>query len=286
MISVAQPTPWNVSPPETGLHLAALWRSCFLALPIWEGGGTRIHNYSPCATQGITHDMLWDQSTQFRGVGDNLRSNGDTSSGEIITIPATNVRRINPYQGTLVALLLRDDAASMMSLYFSDGTGSTYNGYGSGSGDLIEVHLGADATDGLGFFFQWGTGSTQLQAASTSPATDEWHTLIGTWHWQNGVAAFANGVLLQRDATSFTPDATKSVTNCWIGRPGDSTSIRRWDGFHACVLAFDRELTALEIALLSKYPYILFEYEPFFPTGIGAAAVGGVPVLRRRIEGY
>jgi len=174
-------------------------------------------------------------------------------SGQALDFDGTNDHithglQLPKQRGTIAHWLKPDQLRYQVAVYESDGTtATTYNGFGH-VGDILEIHTSID-TDEWICLYQDGTNTTgQVRLATTADiVAGQWAHVVVTWNRSGNIILYINGI--ERDsadmsAKSFT---SKTATVKQIGRTGDGTEARHWDGAIDEVRIYNRALSADEV---------------------------------------
>jgi predicted amidohydrolase len=155
-------------------------------------------------------------------------------------------------EGTLTHWVKADQLKSMIPYYEGDGTTNAHNGF-SGT-DILEIHTGLyDSTaDSWYSFFQDGTAQSSCVTAGT-PVTDQWVHIAMSWNTSGYMKMYINGTQIGSSIDMTTESFEgRDATVHFIGRPGDASAGRHWDGCIDDVRIYDRQITDIEIEEIYK----------------------------------
>jgi hypothetical protein len=129
--------------------------------------------------------------------------------------------------GTISHWIKPDAVRDMMTLYESDGTSANYNGLGLAA-DLLECHLGIDGS-AYGLLYQDGNNVVARPKGGT-PAVGTWAHVAATWDRNGYTYMYVNGAKVDSVNMSSLSFTSKTPTVMQVGRVGDATDNRHWDG--------------------------------------------------------
>lgn len=151
-------------------------------------------------------------------------------------------------EGTIAAWLKPDQIRFMMAVYESSCNNSNCDGGGSGS-SVVEIELGVDdAPDTWWFQYQDGNGSdgTRYRIFGEGPdaIAGEWAHVVATWNYTGDMELYVNGE--RASSTDISGQSFAGLTSQYrfLGRVGDHTSSRSWDGDMDDIRIYDEQLSA------------------------------------------
>lgn len=164
-------------------------------------------------------------------------------------------------QGTISHWLKPDQIRQMVAYYESDGTDSDHDGFGSG-GAALEIHTSILA----GFWsFGYQDGSSAMLIAgstTTTPAVGQWALVTVTWNRSGNILFYVNGNLEGTTSMTGTTFGNRTATVHQMGRVGNGSATRYWDGAMDDVRVYDRAVSAAEVKAL---------YDSYSPTQVQLA---------------
>jgi len=152
-------------------------------------------------------------------------------------------------QGTIMHWVKpRSVDRQVMIYYESDGTtGGTYNGFGSGN-DILEIHTAIRGDVKYAAVYQDGTGATGfIEIKGGTAIIGQYQHVAMTWDRSENLSLFVDGVRVNSTDISGLTFTDNTPTEHFIGRPGDGTANRHWNGTIDEVLVFNRTLTEAQI---------------------------------------
>jgi len=225
-----------------GRSVHPLWSGCVLCLPMWEGMGDIVYDYSGHDNYGTFVKMklsAWEPgicglSIRFDGNNDYIdciRSEGATSSLSAFCV-------FRHESGSLLA------HEGLVSRYNESGDRAWFLGVDKDS-FVLRAELSSDGT------YQ----SANDVVGSTGLIADEWYNAALTYG-ESGSKLYLNGVLDGENATAPTSLHTgHRVQVGVVNKTSDSKNL--FNGNIAFVAVWDRELTEEEVRVLSADQFVM-----------------------------
>jgi len=156
-------------------------------------------------------------------------------------------------QGT-IAHWVKPDQLRVMAIYYeSDGTtAGQYNGFNDPT-SMLEMHTGIDGSNNWYAQYQRGTNVSPNGFASVGAGSvnaGQWSHVVMTWNTSGSLILYVNGIQVGADNMSGETFVSKTATVKQIGRVGDGTAARHWDGLIDEVRVYNRALSANEVQQL------------------------------------
>ncbi|MDB5050109.1 MAG: repeat-associated core protein [Fibrobacteres bacterium] len=195
-------------------HLSDSAASATVTEALGLNNGTTKSNGSNSNTSNFSTSGLVGKALNLDGVDD------DFTHG--LSLPKS--------EGTISHWVKADQVRNMAVYYESNGTtASTYNGFGAGGTNILEVTTGINSA-GTGWVIDYQDSTTLVEATGGTPITTDWVYLSLTWKRTDSLKLYVNGSRIAAANMAATAFSSKSATVKQVGRVGDGTALRHWDG--------------------------------------------------------
>ncbi len=132
--------------------------------------------------------------------------------------------------GTISHWVKPDQVRTMVTMYESNGTtATTYNGLGINGTDALECNLGINGT-GYNLSYQDGTDGVTGNLTGGTATAGAWAHVAATWDRTGSAKLYVNGAMVASSTISGVAFTSKTPTVMQVGRVGDATDSRYWDG--------------------------------------------------------
>jgi hypothetical protein len=220
-----------------------------LAMPIWEGAGARVYDYSGHGNHGnfVTHPEWRGEGLKFTG--------GTTGDRIVIKSPAGSSLDITGEHVTCFTHLQTQDNTTDSAIIVK-----------APSGNLERYMLGMDGTQDK-VRFRIYTGSYDQVYDPTVLPLGEWHGMTGTYDGAN-MKIYRDGEL--RNTKANTGSMTSNAGDVLIGKRVGTE--RYFTGEMSIIYVWDVTLSAEQIKFISDDPYFMFRIPEVFLGGAAGAA--------------
>jgi len=159
--------------------------------------------------------------------------------------------------GTILHWLYPDQARQMVACYESDGTEvGTYNGFGALSeAGALELHTGIQNDNKWFFVYQDGVwaNNASVSFSAGNVVAEQWSHVAVTWNINADAILYVNGSEVGREDMSGKNFESRTPVVRQIGRVGDSSATRHWDGLIDDLRVYSRSFSPEEIAEIYRY---------------------------------
>ena len=206
---------------------------------VWDDNFVMVNHLAHDGVATTTYPDFLD-STKYANNGSSVNMNSaDLVNGQVdgsldfdgVDDRVTHGLQLPKAQGTISHWLTPDTvtASTRVAYYESDGTtANNYNGWGY-LGDILEINTGL-VDSNWGATYQDGVSQSPQHSTGVAGVVGQSALFTMTWNRSGNLVLYVNGVQKFSVNISGTAYTSKTATVKQLGRVGDGTLARHWDG--------------------------------------------------------